>query len=129
MVSSSYPVVSLITADPRLSRDFLRWLQPYAVVGRVFASAQALLKDADGRRSQLLVLAPAAPDLALRELLGQLRQQGAADIICLDEQDDVAGAVDALRAGAIDIVDSNHAELALVRHVQRILGNSLPRSA
>lgn len=129
MVSSSYPVVSLITADPRLARDFLRWLQPYAVIGRVFATGQALLNDADGAHSQLLVLSPAATAPPLRELLGQLRQHGAADIICLDDQDDVASAVNSLRAGALDIVDSNHAELALIRHVQRILGNSLPRSA
>jgi FixJ family two-component response regulator len=104
-------------------------MQPYAVVGRVFPSGQALLKDQDGARSQLLVLAPAAPDMPLRDLLGHLRQYGEADVICLDEQDDVASAVSALRAGALDIVDSSHAEVALVRHVQRILGNGLPRSA
>lgn len=129
MASSTYPVVSLITADARLGRDFLRWMQPYAVVGRVFPSGQALLKDQDGAHSQLLVLAPAAPDMPLRDLLGHLRQYGEADVICLDEQDDVASAVSALRAGALDIVDSSHAEVALVRHVQRILGNGLPRSA
>lgn len=104
-------------------------MQPYAVVGRVFASGQALLKDPDGARSQLLVLAPAAPDLPLREILGELRQHGAADAICIDEQDDVANAVSALRAGALDVVDSSHAELALMRHVQRLLGQGLPRSA
>lgn len=129
MASSLYPVVSLITANASLGGDFLRWLQPYAVVARVFPSGQALLKDPEGARSQLLVLAPAAPDLALPELLGALRQHGAADIVCLDEQDDVASAVNALRAGALDVVDTSHAELALLRHVQRILGNSLPRSA
>ena len=129
MASSLYPVVSLITTDSQLGRDFLRWLQPYAVVVRVFGSGQALLEDPEGAHTQLLVLAPGAPDLPLRELLSQLRQRGEADVICLDEQDDVDSAVKALRAGALDIVDTAHAELALIRHVQRILGSSLPRSA
>jgi FixJ family two-component response regulator len=129
LASSTYPIVSLVTADARLGRDFLRWMQPYAVVGRVFPSGQALLQDPDGANTQLLVLAPAAPDLSLRDLLGQLRRHGEADVICLDEQGDVAGAVSALRTGALDIVDTSQAEIALVRHVQRILGNGLPRSA
>ena len=124
-----YPVISLITADVRLARDFLRWMEPYAVVGRVFPSGQAMLNDVDGAQTQLLVLAPAAPDLPLGTLLRQLRLRGEADAVCLDEQGDVATAVEALRAGAIDIVDSPQAELSLIRHVQRILGSGLPRSA
>ena len=129
MASPPYPVISLITADVRLARDFLRWMEPYAVVGRVFPSGQALLHDVDGAQTQLLVLAPAAPDLPLGTLLRQLRLRGEADVVCLDEQGDVATAVEALRAGAIDIVDSPQAELSLIRHVQRILGSGLPRSA
>ncbi len=129
LASPPYPVISLITADVRLARDFLRWMEPYAVVGRVFPSGQALLNDVDGAQTQLLVLTPAAPDLPLGALLRQLRLRGEADAICLDEQGDVATAVEALRAGAIDIVGSPQAELALVRHVQRILGSGLPRSA
>ena len=129
LASPPYPVISLITADVRLARDFLRWMEPYAVVGRVFPSGQALLNDIDGAQTQLLVLTPAAPDLPLGALLRQLRLRGEADAICLDEQGDVATAVEALRAGAIDIVGSPQAELALVRHVQRILGSGLPRSA
>ena len=129
MASPLYPVISLITADVRLARDFLRWMEPYAVVGRVFPSGQAMLNDVDGAQTQLLVLAPAAPDLPLGTLLRQLRLRGEADVVCLDEQGDVATAVEALRAGAIDIVDSPQAELSLIRHVQRILGSGLPRSA
>jgi len=129
LASPPYPVISLITADVRLARDFLRWMEPYTVVGRVFPSGQALLNDVDGAQTQLLVLTPAAPDLPLGALLRQLRLRGEADAICLDEQGDVATAVEALRAGAIDIVGSPQAELALVRHVQRILGSGLPRSA
>ena len=129
LASPPYPVISLITADVRLARDFLRWMEPYAVVGRVFPSGQALLNDVDGAQTQLLVLTPAAPDLPLGAHLRQLRLRGEADAICLDEQGDVATAVEALRAGAIDIVGSPQAELALVRHVQRILGSGLPRSA
>ena len=129
LASPPYPVISLITADVRLARDFLRWMEPYAVVGRVFPSGQALLNDVDGAQTQLLVLTPAAPDLPLGALLRQLRLRGEADAICLDEQGDVATAVEALRAGAIDIVGRPQAELALVRHVQRILGSGLPRSA
>ena len=129
LASPHYPVISLITADVRLARDFLRWMEPYAVVGRVFPSGQAMLNDVDGAQTQLLVLAPAAPDLPLGTLLRQLRLRGEADAVCLDEQGDVATAVEALRAGAIDIVDSPQAELSLIRHVQRILGSGLPRSA
>lgn len=97
--------------------------------GRVFPSGQALLNDVDGAQTQLLVLASAVTDLPLGTLLRQLRLHGEADAICLDEQGDVASAVEALRAGAIDIVDLPQAELALIRHVQRILGSGLPRSA
>jgi len=129
LASPPYPVISLITADVRLARDFLRWMEPYAVVGRVFPSGQALLNDVDGAQTQLLVLAPTAPDLPLGALLRQLRLRGEADAVCLEEQGDVGTAVEALRAGAIDIVDSPQAELALVRHVERILGSGLPRSA
>ena len=129
LASPLYPVISLITADVRLARDFLRWMEPYAVVGRVFPSGQAMLNDVDGAQTQLLVLAPAAPDLPLGTLLRQLRLRGEADAVCLDEQGDVATAVEALRAGAIDIVDSPQAELSLIRHVQRILGSGPPRSA
>jgi len=129
LASPPYPIVSLITTDTLLARDFLRWMAPYAVVGRVFPSGQALLNDVDGAQTQLLVLAPTAPDLPLEALLRQLRLRGEADVVCLDEQGDVGTAVEALRAGAVDIVDSPQAELALVRHVQRILGSGLPRSA
>ncbi len=129
MASPPYPVISLITTDAGLARDFLRWMEPYAVVGRVFPSGQALLNDVDGAQTQLVVLTSAAPDLPLGTLLRQLRLRGEADAVCLDEQGDVATAVEALRAGAIDIVDSPQAELSLVRHVQRILGSGLPRSA
>lgn len=104
-------------------------MEPYAVLGRVFPSGETLLNDVDGAQTQLLVLASAASDLPLGTLLRQLRLRGEADAICLDEQGDVATAVEALRAGAIDIVDLPQAELALIRHVQRILGSGLPRSA
>ena len=86
MASLLYPVISLITTNGRLAGDFLAWMEPYAVLGRVFPSGQALLNDVDGAQTQLLVLASAASDLPLGTLLRQLRLRGEADAICLDEQ-------------------------------------------
>lgn len=121
MSSIAFPVVSLITADPRLGSAFLRWMQPYAVQPRVFASGAAMLGDAEGARTRLLLLAPKAPDLSLRELLGRLRKAGTVEVICLDDEDDVPGAVDALRGGAVDILEVGQAEVGLARHLRRIL--------
>ena len=123
MSPGPYPVVSLITVDPRLGRDFLRWVQPYAVQPRVFASGEALLGDLEGARTRLLLLAPKAPDLPLRDLLRRLRESGTAEVICLDDEDDVPAAVDALRCGAVDILEAGKAEIGLVRHLQRILAH------
>ncbi len=123
MSAIACPVVSLITANPSLGSAFLRWMRPYAVQPRVFASAAALLDDAEGLRTRLLLLAPKAPDLSLRELLDSLRKAGSVDVICLDEDDDVPGAVDALRGGAVDILEVGKAEIGLARHLRRILAN------
>lgn len=123
MSPSAYPIVSLITANPRLGTAFLRWVQPYAVQPRVFASGEALLGDADGAKTRLLVLAPKAPDISLKDLLLRLRAAGTAEVICLDEQDDVPSAVDALRCGAVDILEVGKAEVGLARHLQRILAH------
>ena len=125
MSPSLYPVVSLITANSHLGREFLRWVQPYAVQPRVFASGEAMLRDEQGAKTRLLLLAPKAPDIPLKDLLRRLRETGTAEVICLDDQDDVPSAVDALRCGAVDILEVGKAEVGLVRHLQRILANGM----
>ena len=69
MASLLHPVISLITTNARLAGDFLGWMEPYAVLGRVFPSGETLLNDVDGAQTQLLVLASAASDLPLGTLL------------------------------------------------------------
>jgi two-component system response regulator FixJ len=121
--------VSLISTDLRLQAAFWRWVAPYPVRPLCFTSAAALLAEPQAVQSPLLLLSLRLPDMTAPELIAELLLANRNRIIlCLDDEENIASAVKAMRAGALDVVDPARAEVVLLSHLQRILGTAAPHA-
>ncbi|NGX17583.1 response regulator [Wenzhouxiangella sp. XN24] len=87
-----------------------------------FDSAEALLAAIDEKQAQVLVTGLELPGMNGIELLRELRKQGRqVPTIVLAGESDVATAVDAIRAGAMDFIQKPVIERIVLRRVRDAL--------
>jgi FixJ family two-component response regulator len=92
---------------------------------RVFESAEALLAALDDMPMRVLVAALELPGMSGLELLHALRERGReVPTILLAGESDVATAVGAIRAGAVDFIQKPVIDRILLRRVQDALEHS-----
>lgn len=90
-----------------------------------FDSAEALLAAIDETSAQVLVSGLELPGMNGVELLRELRQQGhQVPTILLAGESDVATAVEAIRAGAMDFIQKPVIERILLRRVRDALAQA-----
>lgn len=118
--------VFIVDPDEALARRLAAVFAGMGATVRVFTSAEALLALPD--------LAPACVVSELRlggmsgvELIGALRQRRCtAPVILLSSNAEVATAVSAMRAGALDFIEKPAVERLLTWHVSRLLEGGAP---
>lgn len=90
-----------------------------------FDSAEALLAAIDKQPAQVLVTALELPGMNGVELLREMRQRGRpVPTILLAGESDVATAVEAIRAGAMDFIQKPVIERILLRRVRDALAQA-----
>ncbi len=121
---SSSDVVCLLDADEALTQRLADLLTPLGADVRVFASGQALLDERD-LQPLCVVAEMRLPDMNGVELIGALRRRGVTSpVILVAAEGDVATAVSAMRAGALDFIEKPHVDRLLAWHVRRLLEGS-----
>ena len=112
-----------VVDDDQAVRDSLRWL--VESVGhnvRTFPSAQTFLDEFDPRQSGCLVLDVRMPGASGVELQEHLRETGSKiPIIVITGHADVATAVRAMKAGAVDFIEKPFSDQLLLDHIHRCI--------
>jgi len=126
---ASSDIVYLLDTDEALVRRLADLLAPMGADVRIFRSGQAMLTDLD-LQPLCVVAEMRLPDMTGVELIGALRRRGVtAPVILLSAESDVATAVSAMRAGALDFIEKPHVDRLLAWHVRRLLeGRDIPAS-
>jgi len=121
---TSTDVVCLLDPDEAVTHRLADLLTPLGADVRIFASGQALLEQCDV--PPLCVVAEMRlPDMTGVELIGALRRRGVTSpVIFVAAEGDVATAVSAMRAGALDFIEKPHVDRLLAWHVRRLLESS-----
>ena len=113
-----------VVDDDQAVRDSLRWL--VESVGhrvRTYGSAQAFFDDYDPGQPGCLVLDVRMPGASGIEMQEQLRKSGAMiPIIVITGHADVATAVRAMKAGAVDFIEKPFSDQLLLDHIHRCIG-------
>jgi len=118
---ASSDIVYLLDTDETLLRRLGDLLTPMGADVRIFGSGQAMLADLD-LQPLCVVAEMRLPDMTGVELIGALRRRGVnAPVILLSAESDVATAVSAMRAGALDFIEKPHVDRLLAWHVRRLL--------
>jgi len=117
--------VCVVDDDPGM-RDSLRFLlesRGYSV--RAFGSAMEFLKAAESNRSGCLIADVRMPDMTGLELQERLAQLGSRlRVIIITGHADVAMAVGAMKAGAVDFIEKPFNDDTLLDSVERALEQS-----
>lgn len=115
--------VCIADADEAAARRVAGLLGGLGTQLRRFASAAELLAGIDAGTA-CVVCDAQLPDMAADAVIAALRARGCdAPVIILAEEGDVAAAVTAMRAGALDFIEKAHADRLLVWHLRRLLEN------
>jgi len=118
---ASSDIVYLLDTDEPLARRLADLLAPIGAEVRILGSGQAMLAEPD-LQPLCVVAEMRLPDMTGVELIGALRRRGvAAPVILLSAESDVATAVSAMRAGALDFIEKPHVDRLLAWHVRRLL--------
>lgn len=120
------PTVCLVDPDQALSRRIADLLTTLGADVRLFQSGAELL--ASGELQPVCVISELRlPDMTGIELIKALRtQKRRMPIILLASDGDVATAVAAMHAGALDFIEKPHVDRLIAWHVQRLLENDEP---
>ncbi len=115
------PVVCLIDEDSALRRRIADSLGPLGTRIQEFASGAACLAALP--EDPLCVISDLRlPDMSGLDVIKALRSRGiVTPVILLADDGEVATAVAAMRAGAIDFLEKPHVERLLVWHVRRLV--------
>jgi two-component system response regulator FixJ len=122
------PTVCIADPDEALTGRLAELLETLGPEVRAYASGQALL--ADLRPGTICVIAEARlPDMTGIELIGSLRDRmPGVPVILLATDGDVAAAVSAMRAGALDFIEKPHVDRLLAWRVRHLLENDGPEA-
>ena len=120
-----------VVDDDQAVRDSLRWLvESVGLAVRTHGSAQAFLDEYDPQHPGCLVLDVRMPGASGIELQEQLRDMGfEIPIIVITGHADVATAVRAMKAGAVDFIEKPFSDQLLLDHVHRSIEQDRERRA
>ena len=117
------PLVCLVDSDPATRRSVPPLLRRLGAEVAVYSTAQEFLVSIADRLPACLIADTRLPDMSGLALLVQLRAHGIGiPAILLSSDDDVTGAVAAMRAGAIDCIEKPFIDRVLANQVAKILG-------
>ena len=120
------PLVCIVDPDAVLARRLAELLQGAGAEVRVFGSGAALLAAA-APAPACIISEMRLPDTTGIELIGALRaREISSPVILLADDGEVATAVAAMRAGALDFIEKPHVDRLLVWHIRRLLDNDEP---
>ena len=118
--------VFIVDPDDALARRLSELLSAIGAQVRVFPSAAAALAAATPAPA-CVISEVRLPDLSGIELSDALRNRGGhSPVSLLAAESDVATAVKAMRAGALDFIEKPHVERLLAWHVGRLLEPAAP---
>jgi len=119
--ATSSRIVCLLDPDEALTRRLADLLGPIGADVRVFRAGSEFLAER-GLQPMCVVSEMRLPDMTGVELITALRKrQVDAPVILLAAESDVATAVSAMRAGALDFIEKPHVDRLLAWHVRRLL--------
>lgn len=120
-----------VVDDDQAVRDSLRWLvESVGHSVRTFESAQAFVEEYRPNQPGCLVLDVRMPGASGIELQEQLREAGSKiPIIVITGHADVATAVRAMKAGAVDFIEKPFSDQLLLDHIHRCLEQDAERRA
>jgi two-component system response regulator FixJ len=118
--------VCIADADEALTRRIADLLEGLGTCVRTYASGQALLDDLAAHT--LCVISEASlPDMTGVELIDTLRKRlPGTPVILLATDGDVAAAVAAMRAGALDFIEKPHVDRLLAWRVRHLMESYAP---
>ena len=115
--------VCIADADEAAARRVAGLLGGLGAHLRRFASAAELLAGVDNGTACVICDAQ-LPDMPSDAVISALRaREHDVPVIILAEEGDVATAVTAMRAGALDFIEKAHADRLLIWHLRRLLEN------
>jgi len=118
--------VFIVDPDDALARRLSELLSTIGAQVRVFPSAAAVLAAAKPAPA-CVISEVRLPDMSGIELIDALRNRGVhSPVILLAADSDVATAVKAMRAGALDFIEKPHVDRLLAWHVGRLLEPAAP---
>jgi two-component system response regulator FixJ len=116
-------LVCVVDGDARVRRRLEKLLERLGAEVRSYATAGEFLASLATAEPACVVADAALADLNGRELLAELRARGLSiPTVLLSGDADIASAVGAIRAGAVDFIEKPYIDRALVGHVSAILG-------
>jgi two-component system response regulator FixJ len=124
--TSAVPIVCIADPDEALTRRLADLFEPLGTQVRRYPSGQALLDDLEP--GTVCVIGEARlPDMTGTELIGSLRKRApGVPVILLASDGEVADAVAAMRAGALDFIEKPHVDRLLVWRLRHLLENDGP---
>ena len=120
-----------VVDDDQAARDSLRWLvESVGHKVRTYGSARAFFDAYDPQQPGCLVLDLRMPGASGIEMQEQLRNTGAEiPIIVITGHADVATAVRAMKAGAVDFIEKPFSDQLFLDHIHRCIEQDVERRA
>jgi two-component system response regulator FixJ len=117
------PIVCIVASDPGLHERVAAALERLGPTVRAYGSAREFLASLTAAVPACLIADSELPDMAGLALLEELRARGLGiPTILLTSAADVSGAVLAMRAGAVDVIEKPMIERVLALQVAPLLG-------
>ena len=112
----------VVDPDPAVRRSVAELLRPLGVEVEGYATAREFLAHLPDAVPACLVTESRLPDMSGIALLQEVRARGLGiPTILLSADGDIAGAVTAMRAGALDFIEKPYIDRALATQVASIL--------
>lgn len=122
--------VMVIDDQPSLRRSLCVLLEAMGLTSRGFASAQEFLDAGVSGPGMCLLVDIRMPGMSGLELQDELARRGQRiPVVMMSGQADVAAAVRAMKAGAVDLLEKPFTEEALIGAVRRALASRAPDPA
>lgn len=116
------PLVCLVDPSPATRRSVSALVGSLGAEVTVYGTGEEFLASIAERLPACLIADTRLPDMSGLALLAELRARGIGiPAILLSSDDDVRGAVAAMRAGAVDCIEKPFIDSALANQVAKIL--------
>ena len=124
--TSPSPIVCIVDPDEALTRRLAELLEALGTEVRTYSAGRALLDEAAA--GTVCVISEARlPDMSGVQLIEALRERlPDVPVILLATDGDVAAAVAAMRAGALDFIEKPHVDRLLAWRIRHLLEGDVP---